>query len=115
METFCTAGADGSITFWDGVGRTKLKGESNSRWEGPLQGRAGGIMRAGWIGFQIQVFRPLRLVLTVIRFYVEGIGEWGSRCQANPVRLTSCFMLLQPKPYNFRLVSRGSVFHWKNV
>lgn len=27
-ETFCTAGADGSITFWDGVGRTKLKGMS---------------------------------------------------------------------------------------
>jgi mRNA export factor len=25
-ETFCTAGADGSITFWDGIGRTKLKG-----------------------------------------------------------------------------------------
>jgi mRNA export factor len=26
-ETFCTAGSDGAITFWDGMGRTKLKGE----------------------------------------------------------------------------------------
>jgi hypothetical protein len=26
--TFCTGGSDGSITFWDGVARTKLKGGS---------------------------------------------------------------------------------------
>ena len=27
--TFCTAGADGSMTFWDGIARTKLKRESD--------------------------------------------------------------------------------------
>lgn len=27
--TFCTGGGDGSITFWDGVARTKLKSESS--------------------------------------------------------------------------------------
>lgn len=27
--TFCTGGSDGSITFWDGVARTKLKGGSS--------------------------------------------------------------------------------------
>lgn len=29
--TFCTGGGDGSLTFWDGMARTKLKGELKSQ------------------------------------------------------------------------------------
>lgn len=32
--TFCTGGGDGSLTFWDGMARTKLKCEfsASDRW-----------------------------------------------------------------------------------
>jgi mRNA export factor len=30
-NTFCTGGSDGSLTFWDGVNRTKVKRKSSAQ------------------------------------------------------------------------------------
>lgn len=77
--TFCTGGSDGSLTFWDGVARTKLKRERDT---------SGVAVRS-----------------SSVSLHCQGVEQRQSGSPSTSMGLAHCLYLFQPRSVNISIVS----------